>query len=69
MTMAEALALLGLLVGIVGVAVDATWVWASGVAATVWYLVVASADHDGVRGFLSFLSIPAILAVAILTSP
>lgn len=69
MSMAQALALLGVLVGIVGVALDATWVWASGVAATVWFLLVASSDHDGIRGFLGFFSVPVILTVAVLTSP
>lgn len=69
MSMAQVLALLGVLAGLVGVALEATWVWASGVATTVWFLLVASSDDEGIRGFLGFFSIPVILTVAVLASP
>lgn len=67
--MAQVLALLGALLGIVGVALEATWVWASGAATTVWFLLVESSDHEGIRGFLGFFSVPVILTVAVLASP
>lgn len=68
MSIAQVLALLGVLVGVVGVALDATWVWASGVATTVWFLLVASSDHEGIRGFLGFFAVPVILTVAVLAA-
>lgn len=69
MSVAQVLALLGVLVGIVGVALDATWVWAAGSVTTVWFLLVASSDHEGIRGFLGFFSVPVILTVAVLAAP
>ncbi len=69
MSLAQVLALLGVLVGVVGVVLDATWVWASGVATTIWFLLVASSAHEGIRGFLGFVSVPVILMVAVLAAP
>lgn len=69
MSIVQVLALLGVLVGVVGVALHATWVWASGVTTTAWFLLVASSDHEGIRGFLGFFSVPVILTVAILAAP
>lgn len=54
----------GIVVAIVGVAVQSTWIWATGLVTTVWSLLLTATQDEPIRGLLGFLGIPVILATA-----
>lgn len=67
-SLSNLLVLGGLVVAIVGVAVQTTWVWATGLVTTIWVLLLAATEDEPVRGLLGFLGIPVILATAMVAA-
>lgn len=68
MTGAHVLSLVGLVLASVGAVVDAPPLLAVGLAVAVWFFLVGESEDEAIRGLMTFLSIPAILTVAILTT-
>lgn len=68
MTGAHVLSLVGLVLTSVGAVVDAPPLLVVGLAVAVWFFLVGESEDDAIRGLMTFLSIPVILTVVILTT-